>query len=303
MATPDLTVVISTHARPVEVREAVGAVRDQTWDGPIETIVVYDKADPDPELERDDPLRPVRVMKNHRTPGLQGSRNSGAEAAGAPVLGFCDDDDMWMPTKAAAQLELLESDGVTASTTGMRLVSPEGETDRLTGSSQLTFTDLLSSRHIEANMVTAMVTADAFWNVIGPMDEEIPGGYGEDYDWVLRAARHSPIAVVDSPQVLIRWNGDSTFRQDWATIDEALGYLLAKFPEFDDVPAGKARLEGQRAFARAAQGDRRDALRQSRATMRLHLAEPRAWIAVVVAAGLVSPTRVLQLLSGRGRGI
>ena len=77
MATPDLTVVISTHNRPIEVRESVQAVVDQDHPGPIETIVVFDKAEPDVSLISSDDLRPVHVIPNHRTPGLPGSATAG----------------------------------------------------------------------------------------------------------------------------------------------------------------------------------------------------------------------------------
>ena len=91
---PDLSVVISTHARPAQVREAIAAVQAQDHAGPIETLVVWDKTEPEWELAVDDALRPVRILANDRTPGLPGSRNCGAAAASAPVLGFCDDDDL-----------------------------------------------------------------------------------------------------------------------------------------------------------------------------------------------------------------
>ena len=99
-----LTAIVSTHARPVEVRHAIDAVRSQDFDGRIETIVVYDKAEPDLSLEVDHPDRPVRVVKNHRNPGLPGSRNTGADLATAPFIAFCDDDDVWHSDKIAKQL-------------------------------------------------------------------------------------------------------------------------------------------------------------------------------------------------------
>ena len=62
----------------------------------------------------------------------------------------------------------------------------------------MTFTDLLDDRLMEVNFCTAMVRRDAFLGSIGPADEHIPGGYAEDYEWVLRAARSHPIAVVSA---------------------------------------------------------------------------------------------------------
>ena len=55
---------------------------------------------------------------------------------------------------------------------------------------------------MEANFCTAMVRRRAFCDDIGPADEHIPGGYAEDYEWVLRAARRRPLAVVPEPMVI-----------------------------------------------------------------------------------------------------
>jgi hypothetical protein len=191
----DLSVIISTYARPVQVREAIAAVRAQDHPGPIETIVVWDKNEPEWELADDDPHRPVRILFNDHGNGLPGSRNCGAEAARAPVLGFCDDDDLWLPAKARRQLTLLKETGADCAITGIELLSDDQLTPRPGTGEVLRYADLLRSRHIEACMVTAMVRAEAFWGGIGPLDEHLPGGYAEDYEWMLRAARHQPIVV------------------------------------------------------------------------------------------------------------
>ena len=40
------------------------------------------------------------------------------------------------------------------------------------------------------------------------------------------------------PLVDIRWGTGSYFSDRWRTIDDALGYLLAEFPEFATDPVG-----------------------------------------------------------------
>jgi glycosyltransferase involved in cell wall biosynthesis len=298
----DLSVVISTYARPVEVREAIAAVRGQDHPGPIETIVVWDKNEPEWDLAVDDLHRPVRVLANDRGHGLPGSRNCGAAAATAPFIGFCDDDDVWLPSKARRQLTLLKESGADCSTTGIEVtvggrVIPRTGTDGV-----LRFADLLRSRHVEACMVTAVVRAEAFWDTIGPLDEHIPGGYAEDYEWMLRAARHQPIAVVPEPLVRIGWSAPSHFRDRWGHWEAALGQVLDRNPEFAGEPEGRARIEGQIAVAMAAQGRRRDAWRQVRRTWGWSWREPRAVLALAVAAGV--PAEALSAaLNTRGRGL
>lgn len=301
---PDLTVVISTHARPEQVREAIAAIVAQDHDGPIETIVVWDKTTPEWELAVDDDHRPVRILSNDRTPGLPGSRNCGAAAAAAPVLGFCDDDDLWHADKARRQLALLDSSGADVVSSGLEVLIDGTVIPRPGVDGVLRYVDLLRSRRMEAYMGTAMVRADAFWDPerVGPMDEHIPGGYAEDYEWMLRATRHRPVPVITDPLLQMRWIVQSHFRDQWPDWEAALGQVLDDNPDFAREPAGRARIEGQIAVAIAAQGRRRDAVAQIGRTLRWSWREPRAVVALAVVAG-VPAGRISAALNRRGRGI
>lgn len=298
----DMSVVISTHDRPEQLREAIAAVRAQDHPGPIETLVVWDKTEPEWDLAVDDDHRPVRILANDRTPGLPGSRNCGAAAALAPVLGFCDDDDLWLPAKARRQLDLLASSGADACSSGLEVLIDGRIIARPGVDGVLRYVDLLRTRRMEAYMGTAVVRATAFWGAIGPLDEDIPGGYAEDYEWMLRAARHQPVPVVSEPLLQMRWIVRSHFRDRWPDWEAALGQVLADNPAFSREPAGRARIEGQIAVAIAAQGRRRDALRQIRATTRWSWREPRSLVALAVIAG-VPAERISAALNRRGRGI
>ena len=297
-----LTAVVSTHARPVEVRHAIDAVRAQRFDGRIETIVVYDKAEPDLSLEVHDGDRPVRVVPNHNTPGLPGSRNTGADLARAPWIGFCDDDDVWHPDKVAKQLAELERSGADTCITGIDVVIDGERIPRVGEEPELRMEHFLLARRLEAHMSCTVVRREALLGPIGKVDEHIPGGCAEDYDWILRAARHGPVAVVREPLVDIRWAG-SHFRDKWPDWEGAHRQMLAAYPEFAQVPTGKARIEGQLAFAIAAQGRRAEAVRHVATTLKWNWREPRAYLALAVASGAVGADRIVAALNKRGRGI
>lgn len=64
-----------------------------------------------------------------------------------------------------------------------------------------------------------------------------------------------------------------------------------------------SRIEGQRAFARAAMGDRSGARRQAVATLRHDWRQPRCWLALVTSTGALRPDAVLRALQSRGKGI
>jgi glycosyltransferase involved in cell wall biosynthesis len=301
---PEISVVICTRDRPALLRRALAAIRDQTFPGVIETVVVFDRSEPDRSLEVADGLRPVRVLANDHTPGLPGGRNAGVAVAQAPFVAFCDDDDVWLPEKAARQhAVLVERPDVDVVVCGVR-IEIEGKTvDRALEREAVTFPDLLESRLMEVNFCTAMVRREAFEGRIGPADEHIPGGYAEDYEWVLRAARAEPIAVVPEPLVIVEWHAQSFFAARWQVIADALDYLVAAYPEFESAPRGLARIKGQRSFALAALGKKRDAWQEIKATLGQSWREPRAYLAGIVATGLVPADPVVKTLNRYGRGI
>jgi glycosyltransferase involved in cell wall biosynthesis len=301
---PDLSVVICTRDRPVLLRRAIDAIKAQTFPGVIETVVVFDRSEPDTSLEVADGTRPVVVVANDHTPGLPGGRNAGVDVATAPLVAFCDDDDIWYPEKAARQAELLATrPEVDVVVSGVRIEVDGRAVDRALERPEVTFEDLLESRLMEVNFCTAMVRKDAFLERIGPADEHIPGGYAEDYEWVLRAARVKPIAVVAEPMVIVEWHAQSFFASRWQVIADALEYLVARYPEFRSAPRGLARILGQRSFALAALGKRKDAWQEIKATLRESWREPRAYLAGIVNTGLVPPDPVVKTLQRMGRGI
>ncbi|TDC34513.1 glycosyltransferase family 2 protein [Micromonospora sp. 15K316] len=304
-ARPSVSVVVPTRDRPELLRAAIRAVLDQEHPGAVEVVVVYDQSDPDLSLEElSRPDRRVRVLRNARTPGLAGARNTGSLAASGELVAFCDDDDEWLPGKLAAQVAALTAapDAEFVSC-GIR-VSYDGHTvDRVLDRERIVLADLLRDRMTELHPSTFLIRAAALRDGFGLVDEEIPGSYAEDYEFLLRAARSAPLVNLRTPYVLVRWHKRSYFAQRWDTISAALQWLLERYPEFAGQPTGEARVAGQIAFARAASGDRRGALRWARRTLRRNPREPRAYLALAVAGRVVRADAVLRTLHRRGRGI
>lgn len=301
---PMVSVVICTRDRPILLRRAIDAIWAQTVADIVETIVVFDRCEPDASLEVAGGRRPVRVAPNSRTPGLAGGRNTGVDLARAAVVAFCDDDDVWFPEKVARQIAVLTArPDVDVVVSGVRIEVDGRRVERALNLEEVTFADLLRSRVMQAHPSTVMFRRDAFVKRFGGIDEQIPGGYGEDYEWLLRAARYQPIAVVPEPLVSVEWHDQSYFAARWQTRADALEYLLDRYPEFGSLPRGLARIRGQRSFALAALGRRRDAWREIQHTLKQSWREPRAYLAGVVASGLVPSATVVRILNRRGHGI
>ncbi|WBB69686.1 glycosyltransferase [Micromonospora sp. WMMD812] len=304
-APPTVGVVVPTRDRPELLRAAVRAILDQDHPGAIEVVAVYDQSEPDRSLaDLSRPGRRVRVIRNDRTPGLAGARNAGTLAVDGELVAFCDDDDEWLPGKLAAQVAALAAaPGAQFVSCGIRVSYDGRPVDRVLHLDRVTLADLLRDRMTELHPSTFLIRAAALRDGFGLVDEEIPGSYAEDYEFLLRAARSAPLVNLRTPYVLVRWHKRSYFAQRWDTISAALQWLLDRYPEFATEPAGEARVTGQIAFARAASGDRRDALRWARRTLRHNLREPRAYLALAVAGRVVRPDAVLRALHRRGRGI
>ncbi len=301
---PSVAVVVPTRDRPVLLRRTLDAVFAQTYRGEVEAIVVYDQGEPDPGLQQEYAGHPLTVITNTRTPGLAGARNSGVLATSADWIAFCDDDDEWMPHKLERQLSRHESSPDCAVVVSGILVDYDGTVNtRVPGMDVITFADLLRSRVFEAHPSTMIARREALTDTVGLVDEEIPGSYGEDYDWMLRAARATGIAVVDEPLVRVRWHAGSFFADRWRTLIRTIDFLTDRFPEFETDPVGLARLRGRKAFAHASSGDLATARRLAVETIRLNPRERRAYIVLAVSAGLLKPQHVINLAHRMGRGV
>jgi hypothetical protein len=156
---------------------------------------------------------------------------------------------------------------------------------------------------MEINPSNLLVRKADLLGRIGLVDEELPNSFGEDYEWLLRASKHGDVVCVPRPLVRIGWNRPSFYLSKWRAMTDGLTYILGKFPEFARAPAGRARIEGQIAFAYAAQRRRRDAARWALRTVRHDPRQLRGYAALVVAAGLANPDRLVRAVQARGRGL
>lgn len=301
---PSVSVVFATRERPELLRRAVRSVLEQEYAGTVECIVVVDgdeHVDPAPLRGGDAQTRRLVITRNDRTPGLAGARNAGAGLATAELLGFCDDDDEWLPGKLRAQVETLVRSGADTAVTGIEIVAGSRSSVRIPRG-PVSRAALVRSRSADVHPSTVLVRRTAFDGPIGPLDEAIPGSYGEDYEWLLRAAAHAPIAVVARPLVRV-YRGGSHFAGRWQVVADGIGYLLAKHPELAADRRNAARLYGRLAFANAALGRRREAFAWAWRSVRRRPAEPRPYLATAVACKIVSPALVERQIARSGRGV
>lgn len=300
---PSVSAVVCTRDRPELLRKAIAAILGQDYQGSIECVVVFDRSDPDHALAATGEGRSVRVIRNDRTPGLSGGRNAGAAAATGELIAFCDDDDEWLPDKTRLQVLELRRTGAAVCVSGVYLCHDGRERARVPARSDLTLAVLARRRVGEARPSTVIVSREAFFGSIGQVDEKIPGSYGEDYDWILRASQAGEIACVEEPLVRILIHPGSFFTVRWQTTIDGLDYCLAKHPVLSQDRVGLARIYGQKAFAYAAMHEADEARRWSRQALRLNWRERRAFLALAVSLRLVKAETLLRMANSVGRGI
>jgi glycosyltransferase involved in cell wall biosynthesis len=301
---PSVTAVIPTRDRPELMARAVQSVLNQAYPGPLECVIVFDQQSPkmpDVKVPED---RPVRLIQNDRTPGLAGARNAGAAAATSDLLAWCDDDDEWLPDKLRRQVEAMrQTPEAAVATCGICLCvgnrryfkspSAQGVVPRAA---------LLRSRQAWIHSTTLLIRRDRFFGDIGPVDEAVPGSYGEDYEWVLRASNAAAIVAVPEPLVRVYWQ-TSYYADRWDVMISAIQYHLDKHPELADDPRNAARMYGRLAFAYGATGMSGQARSWARRSIRLNWRQPRGYLAILVAGRLLSPRRLMSAAHAIGKGM
>ena len=299
---PSVTAIIPTRDRPEMLRRAVLSVLGQRYEGEVECLVIFDRQEPARPDVAVPGNRVLNIGRNVRTPGLAGTRNSGALIAAGEYVAFLDDDDEWHPDKLLRQMEALGREpGASMATCGIVLASGGKTHTRVPRETSVTLDDLTTSRRAEVHSSTLLMRRDRFVDEIGLIDEEIPGSYGEDYDVLLRAAKIAPLVAVTEPLVTVNWTV-SYFNDRWQTMIEAIHYHLEKHPELK-TPRNLSRMYGRLAFAHAASGEARQARSWARRSISLNWRQPRGYLAYLVSWGVVRPAWVVKAAHAVGRGV
>lgn len=112
---PTVTVVIPSKDRPELVRRAMLTALEQEHVD-LEVIVVDDGSRvPVVAASQDERLQ---IIRHDQAQGVAAARNRGLRDARGRYVAFLDDDDLWAPSKLAAQLAEMERTGARWSYTG-----------------------------------------------------------------------------------------------------------------------------------------------------------------------------------------
>jgi glycosyltransferase involved in cell wall biosynthesis len=196
----EVSVVVPTRNRRALLARTLATIRSQR-NVALETIVVDDGSHDD-SLGSDPALADANVVHvRHEQPqGVSAARNTGIAKARAPWVAFVDDDDLWAPSKLAAQLEALgrEPEAGWSSTSALLL----DERLRIRARQHAPRERLLD-RLLEYNVIpggcSAVVVRTELVRDVGGFDESLR--VLADWDLWIRLAARSPHVSVGRPLV------------------------------------------------------------------------------------------------------
>lgn len=232
-------------------------------------------------------------IRYHHQPnsGLPRARNKCLELSSGALIGFIDQDDLWLPDKLARQVPLFEANPRVGFVYGDAVAFYEG-----TGRTFRYFTKVPPSRgnifreqlrFYNINMQTVMVRRSALEDLAERFDPNLR--LAEEADLFLRLLRRHDADFV--PEVTVRYRlhdqmSSRRFVENWPGEQE---YILEKltrlFPDLQreyrsEIAAFKAKIGLRRAIASLERGDQRGA----RAALSPHLGQDWRYRVAYLAA-------------------
>jgi glycosyltransferase involved in cell wall biosynthesis len=237
--TPVFSIVLPTFNRARSIERAVHSVLEQSF-ADLEVIVV-DDGSTDDTAERlgriADPR--LRLVRQQRNAGGGIARNLGIRLAQAPLLGFLDSDDAFLPDKLAFEAEFFRS----RPDAGMLLSGFITDHERkradvveanpvIDEEGNAALLEALFLRQIrKATPGIAVRTQVA--RAIGGFDEELRRR--QDFDFIVRAARQTRIVTTDRPLWIKSYPADAISSNHDSFVAGALAFHR-RHPEQYDNP-------------------------------------------------------------------
>lgn len=240
-----VSVVIPVYNGERFVADAIRSVLDQTV-RPLECVVVDDGSTDSTRAVVESFGSAVRYEYQENS-GVSRARNRGVELARGALVAFLDHDDVWLPTKVAAQLEAFDGSGATMVLCGMVVVDAGDEVigrKRLHSSGDLLIGLLTFDGTESVSCSSTGLIERATFEALGGFDPNL--GTSADLDLLIRVLLMGRVRYVSDELVRYRVHGSNMSRSVSATERDMI-YLLGKVFSDPQLP-GHVRRCRRRAY-------------------------------------------------------
>jgi glycosyltransferase involved in cell wall biosynthesis len=199
---PSISVVIPAYKQQDFVTRCLDSVLAQTYEGPVE-IVVVDDGSPDDvaEVAASHECEPTVIRQDNT--GVAGARNRGIEESNGDYVAFLDADDWWVDNKLDRQMQALaQRDEPALAFSRYRRIRDDGDSTSEPEHPSLTLKPTARKLAFGNFIGNSTVVAHraCLERVGGYPETEILGRGGQDYALWLRVAALFPLLYV--PEVL-----------------------------------------------------------------------------------------------------
>ena len=205
---PLVTVVVPYHNEGPLVEHAIASIHAQSYQGPIEIIIVDDASSIAPPSGIASAPN-VRVIRSQKNGGAPAARNLGLREARGSLVAFLDSDDVFLPDKLSSEVALLTShhalifvgtDGYLHRPNETYWISPFVRACFPTRSVVPVVLPEGARRAIclqYAFTTAGFMTRRSALELIGGFDETLR--WGEEWDLQVRLAQLGPIGYIPTP--------------------------------------------------------------------------------------------------------
>lgn len=212
MGNPLVSIIIPTFARPDNLCRAIDSVLSQTY-FPIEIIVVDDNGigttfqqDTEKLLVEYIDNKSIQYIRHEVNKNGSAARNSGTRASKGEIIGYLDDDDVFMPTKVEEQVRRLqeaheENPKVAGVYCNIEMLGNRGGDFKLMSTLEGNLSEPLLLSEIRFNSSTIMLYRYAF-DKIGGWDERFLRH--QDWEFCIRFFEHYEMVIASQDKCLIK---------------------------------------------------------------------------------------------------
>lgn len=232
MGNPLVSIIIPTFARPDNLCRAIDSVLSQTY-FPIEIIVVDDNGIGTTFQQETEKLldsyiadKKIQYIKHNVNKNGSAARNTGTYVSKGEIIGYLDDDDVFLPTKVEEQVKRLQEAHqknleVAGVYCNIEMIGCRGENFKLMSTLEGNLSEPLLLSEIRFNSSTIMLYRYAFDNING-WDENFLRH--QDWEFCIRFFEHYKMVIACPDKCLIKKYATPNFNT--ANPDKVAGNML-----------------------------------------------------------------------------